>query len=104
MKMPGPVSDRQICVVNTVKVEGNKAYVGNKSCNYNFNKDKDSEVAHIHCGGSILEKMDQRTKITSISDVDIGGSIPDFVKNAMASKRAENLAKLEQVIKDNPVQ
>lgn len=45
-------------------------------------------IAELHVAGFILEKIDSgRTHVTNISDVDVKGSIPGFVKNAMASKR-----------------
>ena len=95
MKMPGPVSDREVVAVNTVRVEGNKAYVGNKSCKFPFNKHPDTVIAELHIAGFILEKIDAgRTNITSISDVDVKGSIPGFIKNSLASKRVESLLTL----------
>ncbi len=88
MKMPGPVSDREVVAVNTVKIEGNKAYVGNKSCKFPFNKHPDTVIAELHAAGFILEKIEEgKTNITNISDVDIKGSIPGFVQNTLASKR-----------------
>lgn len=81
--------------VNTVKIEGNKAYVGNRSCRFTLNKHPDTVIAELHVAGFILEKIDAgRTSVTNISDVDVKGSIPGFIKNAMASKRVENLSKL----------
>ena len=34
VKMPGPVSNRQIIAVNTFIEEGNKFYSGDRSCNF----------------------------------------------------------------------
>ena len=42
MKMPGPISNRQVVAVNTVKVEGDKAIIGNRSCDYPAKLDKDA--------------------------------------------------------------
>lgn len=74
--------------VNTTKVLGDKAYCGNRSCNFPIKLDKDCELAEIHAAGFILEKVDEKTKVINISDIDVKGSIPGFVKNGMASKRA----------------
>jgi hypothetical protein len=53
----------------------------------------------MHVNGFIIERVDaNRTKITNVSDVDPKGSIPGFVVNAMAGKRAEIMASLEQRI------
>lgn len=55
MRFPGPVSDREIVAVNTVRVEGNsKAYIGNRSCKYPFQKHPDTVVANAHVSGFIL--------------------------------------------------
>ena len=99
MKMPGPVSNRQMVVVNTFHQEGDKVIIGNRSCNYPVQLDKDAELAQAYVAGFIFEKVDAgKTKVTNISDMDPKGSIPGFVKNAIASKRAEMLAGLEQKI------
>lgn len=88
MKMPGPISNREVVAVNTVRIEGNRAFVGNKSCNFPFQKDPDTVLAELHLAGFILEKIDaNRTNLINISDVDVKGSIPGFIKNSLASKR-----------------
>ena len=90
MKLPGPVSNRQMVVVNTYINEGDKVYVGNRSCKYPVQIDKDAVQAELLIGGFILDKMDEgKTMVTNISDVDIKGAIPDFVVNAMSKKRVQ---------------
>ena len=75
--------------------------IGNRSCNYPVQHEKDAELAQVYVGGYIFEKVDAgKTKMINISDVDPKGSIPGFVKNALASKRAEILGSIEQKIKD----
>ena len=87
--------------VNTFHQEGDKVLIGNRSCNYPAQLEKDTELAHAYVGGFIFEKVDAgKTKVINISDMDPKGSIPGFVKNAIASKRSEVLATLEQKIKD----
>ena len=89
MKMPGPVSNREIVAVNTFKVDGDKTIIGNRSCDFPVQHDKDAELAKIYVGGFIFEKVDAgKTKVTNVSDMDPKGSIPGFVKNAIAGKRA----------------
>lgn len=100
MKLPGPISNREVVAVNTVRVIGDKAYIGNRSCNFPVNLNKDNVLAQIHAGGFILERNGDKTRITSISDVDVKGSIPGFVKNGMAGKRAEALLNLEEKIRN----
>ena len=75
-------------VVNSYINEGDKIYVGNRSCKYPVQVDKDAVQAELLIGGFILDKMDEgKTMVTNISDVDIKGAIPDFVVNAMSKKR-----------------
>jgi hypothetical protein len=96
MEPPGPISRRELITVNAVKVEGNKAYCGYRSCNhFTFSKDPDTVLADAHVLGFILEPIDANTtSVIQISDVDINGSVPGFVKNAIAHKRAEVLINL----------
>ena len=55
INIPAPmVSDREMVVVNTVKVEGTKAYIGNRSCKYPFKKHKDTVMIEVHAAGYIL--------------------------------------------------
>lgn len=97
LEPPGPISIREIIAVNTVKVDGSRAFCGNRSCNYfPFQKDPDSVLAEAHVMGIILDKIDSNTTlVTQISDMDIKGAIPVFVQNAIASKRANSILKLE---------
>ena len=99
MELPTPVSNREMVVVNTYKNEGDKVYVGNRSCNYPVKTNKDTVMANLLVGGFILDKGEaNKTIVTNISDVDIKGNIPDFVTNAMAKKRIEMLYDLEKRI------
>lgn len=88
MRFPGPVSDREVLAVNTAKVEGDKAYMGNRSCRFPCKLNPDTVLADVHASGFILERVGMdRTKVTSISDIDPKGMIPGFINNAVASKR-----------------
>ena len=100
MQLPGPVSNREMVVVNSYRNEGDKVYVGNRSCKFPVTVDKDAVQAELMVGGFILDKMDEtKTMVTNISDVDIKGAIPDFVVNAMSKKRVEMLYDIEKKIK-----
>ena len=93
--LPGPISNREFVSVNTVKVEGNRAICGNKSCNYPIKKDPDTVMAEAHATGFILDKIDANTTLlTHFADVDIKGSVPNFIKNTGGSKRAEALGRI----------
>ncbi len=89
------VSDREMVAVFTYHKEGEKIYFGNRSCEFNAVPEKDTVRAFAHVGGYILERVDEkRTKVTNIADIDMNGSIPDFIKNKMASTRATMLSEL----------
>lgn len=95
VELPGPISNRELVAVNTVRVEGNRAFCGNKSCNYPINKDPDTVLAEAHVAGFILDKIDANTTLaTQVSDMDVKGSIPGFIKNKLGSKRADALKNL----------
>ena len=88
-KLPGPVSDRQIIAVNTFQQEGDRVMVGDRSIDFKANLHKDAVLGHVYVGGFIIEKVDSnRTKVINITDIDPKGSIPGFVKNGIAGKRA----------------
>lgn len=96
----GPVSGREMVVVNTVKSDGSKAYIGNKSCDFPVKEDPDLVRAEVYVTGNILEKVGaNQTKLISIADIDIKGSVPGFIKNSMGGKRAASIAGIEEKIK-----
>ena len=84
-----------------MKLVGDKAYCGSRSCKFPVQLDKDCELIEIHAGAFILERAGNSTKATNITDIDVKGSIPGFIKNAMAGRRVEVLQKLESVIKNS---
>ena len=88
-------------VVNTIKRQGNKIYFGNKSCKYPYPVNSDIIRAEVHAAGYVFEQIDNNsTKVTNFADIDIKGSIPDFVKKSAQAKRALTLSKLENTIKN----
>jgi hypothetical protein len=100
MKGYWPISSRDMVVTFTVKDEGTKAYIGNRSCKYPFKDDPNSIRSECHIGGFILDKIDAaNTRLTSINNLDIKGSIPSFCKGWIDGKRAESLATMEEKIK-----
>jgi hypothetical protein len=100
MKGFAMISDRELVVVFTFHRDGNKIYLGNRSCEFPCKIEKDAVRAFAHCGGYILERIDENaTKITNIADIDMNGSIPDFVKNKVAVMRATALSEIEEKVK-----
>ena len=54
----------------------------------------------LHLGVNILEAVGpNQTRITYISDVDVCGSIPGFIKNKVASGEGEQVARTVEVLK-----
>ena len=97
--MPGPISNRELVAVNTVRMQGDRGYLGNRSCGYPVKNDPDAVRAEAQAAGFIAEKLDAgRTRVINISDLDVKGSIPGFVKSAMSGKRIEVMKSLEQKI------
>ncbi len=57
-KAPWPVSHRDFVCVSYRTNEGNKMYLGSKSCNYPFAEVNGVVRAEAYIGGYILEKVD----------------------------------------------
>ena len=89
MNLSGPAHDRQVCAVHTAKRESEgKAYIGMKSCDYPFEKEKKAQLATVHMAGFIIDRVDEHsTNLTYISDVDLNGHIPEAIQNGMTNKR-----------------
>jgi hypothetical protein len=99
LKMPTFVSNRELIILHTIQIDGNKAYIGYRSCSFPVKVNSSNVIAEVHINGFIIEKVDGgRTKVANLSDIDPKGMVPGFVKGAMAAKRAEVLASLEQRI------
>lgn len=63
-------------------LEDNKYYHAAVSCDYPFPEVKGVVRGECFVGGYIAEKIDEKTlKVTYVSDGDIKGSIPGFIKN-----------------------
>lgn len=100
MQGGGPISPSELVVVNTIQSDGQKAYIGNRSCNFPVKEDPDLVRAEVHVTANILEKIgEKQTKLTSIADIDIKGMVPNFVKGTIGSKRAASLANIEDKIR-----
>ncbi len=99
MKIPFPLDNRESVSMTTWINEGNKYYMGVKSCNYPIEPNPKFVMAHMNIGGAIFQKVDnQSTKVTSFADMDPRGNIPDFLKNFIAEKRIQGLKNLESVL------
>ena len=75
--------------------EGDKFYIGVKSCNYPVQANPKFVMAQMNIGAWIFEKVDANTtKITNISDMNPMGNIPDFLKSFATSKKIQELSNI----------
>ena len=65
------------------------------SCKYPYPEVKDKVRGEIFVAGYILEKKEENlTKITYISDMDLKGSIPGFIKKQIAKSEGAEAASI----------
>lgn len=84
----GPISDRDFILVERYIWTENKFYVVSSSCNYPYPEVKGVVRGDAIIGGYVAEKIDEKTlKVTYLSDGDIKGSIPGFVKNLVSQNQ-----------------
>lgn len=96
----GPVSDRDFVLVERGLLEGNKYYHAAASCDHPFSDVKGVVRGECFIGGYIAEKIDEKTlKVTYISDGDIKGSIPGFVKNIFSQGQGEVASRVDGCLK-----
>ena len=62
-----------------------KVYIGTKASDYPCPQKKGVVRGEVFLGAYIVEKVDENnTRITYISDVDLKGAIPNFLKNGLS--------------------
>ena len=99
-KAPWPVSHRDFVCVSYRLNEGNKIYLGSKSCNYPVPEVNGVVRAEAFIGGYILEKLDEKTtKVTYMSNADIKGSIPTIIKNQLSKNQGTIAGRVEEAMK-----
>lgn len=96
----GPISDRDFVLVERYIWTENKFYVVSSSCNYPVPEVKGVVRADAIIGGYVGEKIDEKTlKVTYLSDGDIKGSIPGFVKNLVSQEQGEVASRVNECLK-----
>jgi hypothetical protein len=99
-KGSGPVSDRDLVVVERTFFEGNKFYLTSCSCDYPFAEVNGVVRAECYIGGYIAEQVDAKNiKVTYISDGDVKGSIPGFLKNMLSQGQGEIASRVDGCLK-----
>jgi hypothetical protein len=94
------VSHRDFVCVSYRLNEGNKIYLGSKSCNYPIPEVNGVVRAEAFIGGYILEKLNEKsTKVTYMSNADIKGSIPTIVKNQLSKNQGTIAGRVEEAMK-----
>jgi hypothetical protein len=97
----GPISDRDFILVERFLWEGNRYYVASSSFKYPHPEVKGVVRADCIIGGYVAEKVDEKTiKVTYLSDGDIKGSIPGFVKNMISQGQGEVASKVNDCLKE----
>lgn len=100
VKTPFPLDNREMVHMVTHINEGNKFYVGVKSCNYPVQPTPKFVMAQMNIGAWIFEKIDENTtRIINISDMNPMGNIPDFLKNFVSEKKIQELGNIEPIIR-----
>ena len=91
VKGMGPVSDRDfICVDKVEWVSESKVYMVVTSCNYPYKGKSGPVRGEMHMGAYIMEKLSEhQTKFTYITDFDLKGMIPGFVKNKVTEQQGK---------------
>ena len=81
----GPVSDRDFVCAGIVEPVGdNKLYMVIRSCDYPHKGEEGPVRGEMHLGAYIMEALGEKeTKFTYISDFDLKGMIPGFIKNSV---------------------
>lgn len=96
----GPVSDRDFVTVERYFKEGNNFYITTKSCSYPHDEIKGVVRGDCVIGGYSAEKIDEKTlRIIYLSDGDIKGSIPGFVKNYFSQSQGEVASRVNDCLK-----
>lgn len=96
----GPISDRDFVLAEKYVWTENKFYAISSSCNYPFPEVKGVVRADAIIGGYVAEKIDEKTlKVTYLSDGDIKGSIPGFVKNIVSQGQGEVASRVDECLK-----
>jgi hypothetical protein len=86
--------------ISVQKDEGDKIYLASKSCNYPFKSTEKAVRADCKIGGWIAEKKtDKSCTLKHFLHMDPSGSIPDMLKNKMATTRSQLSGKVSPLMK-----
>jgi hypothetical protein len=96
----GPVDDRDFVMVDGHFRQGDKFYLVSSNCDYDFPKVKGVVRGDLIIGGYVGEKIDEKTiKVTYLSDGDMNGSVPGFIKNLFSQEQGEIASKVNDCLK-----
>jgi len=86
-------------LINKV-TEGDKVYMGSKSCSFPHPEVKGIVRGELNIGGYIVEKIDEgHTRVTYLSDADLKGNIPQMVQNKLSAGQGEVAGRVQDVMK-----
>jgi hypothetical protein len=96
----GPVSDRDFVIDEGYFRQGDKLYIVSSNCDYGVPEVKGVVRGELIIGGYVGEKIDEKTiKVTYLSDGDIKGSIPGFIKNIFSQGQGEVASRVNDCLK-----
>ena len=99
IKLPWPISNRDVVFASKKVVKGDDILIIAKSVDVGFNEIPDTVRAEVVLGVFFLKNIeDIATEVTHISGTDPKGSIPSAVVNAMSEKRAFLLSTIRPLI------
>ena len=96
-----PVANRDfVNVAIGLEETMDKVYIGTKASDYPCPEKKGVVRGEVFIGAYIIERVDEKqTRITYISDVDLKGSIPNFLKNGLSHLQGDIAYKVEEIMK-----
>jgi hypothetical protein len=96
----GPVAGRDFVLVERYLRKGDKYYAVSSSCDYPVPEVEGVVRGVCAIGGYMGERVDGETiKVTYLSDGDIKGSIPGFIKNILSQGQGEIASRINDCLK-----
>ena len=96
-----PVAGRDFVTVGMVHREEGRIFWAYKSIGYPYPEVKNVVRGEVKIGGFILEGVEgDKTKVTYISDVDLKGDIPGFMKKQVDEEEGALVGHLKELMKE----
>lgn len=94
-----PVQDRDMVLCTAKRQIGDTLLFTSRSIDYGYPPVPGVTRAVCHTAGYVIEKVsDKESRVSFISDVDVKGNIPGFLKGKLAKSQAQQPAKIKNAI------